>query len=380
MGVRTNAPDRTDARRPFGSRGYRLGEPAFRHPARHCTPHGAPFLVERGVDPSEEGLGPALIMRLLLALPEQPSYFRQLATQPTMAQALWTTIHELRMTGVRAEDLPASAFASEDKVIEFKALLAAYERFLADNLRGDMATVYEEALRHPDWCPIQQQDCWIEMPEVCWTPLQRRLLDSMPGERIRPRALLLPGATVPRRLERVHVEQIAPDSSASLAFLLEPAKAAAAKNIDLFHAGGCEAEVEEVFRRILASGRSLDEVEIACASDRYASLIWDKACRHDWPVTIASGLPATLTRPGRALVGLSAWIEGDFSGGALRRLLQSGDLSLGSGTDLTPARAARLLVKAETAWGRATYGLSLGRLANKYRTWGTGGGPLGRAA
>lgn len=30
----------------------------------------APFLVERGVDPSSEGLGPALIMSLLLELPE----------------------------------------------------------------------------------------------------------------------------------------------------------------------------------------------------------------------------------------------------------------------------------------------------------------------
>ena len=49
---------------------------------------GAPFLVERGIDPSEEGLGPALIMRLLLDLPIQPGYFRPLASQPTMAQAL----------------------------------------------------------------------------------------------------------------------------------------------------------------------------------------------------------------------------------------------------------------------------------------------------
>jgi hypothetical protein len=30
---------------------------------------GAPFLVERGIDPSEEGLGPALMMRLLFDLP-----------------------------------------------------------------------------------------------------------------------------------------------------------------------------------------------------------------------------------------------------------------------------------------------------------------------
>src|SRR6187455_549232 len=43
---------------------------------------GAPFLVERGVDPSGEGLGPALIMRLLLALPEEGGYFRPLAQQP----------------------------------------------------------------------------------------------------------------------------------------------------------------------------------------------------------------------------------------------------------------------------------------------------------
>src|SRR4026207_1574700 len=60
---------------------------------------GAPFLVERGIDPSEEGLGPALMMRLLLDLPEKDGYFRPLADQPTMAQALWSTISELRVAG-----------------------------------------------------------------------------------------------------------------------------------------------------------------------------------------------------------------------------------------------------------------------------------------
>src|SRR6478672_12957508 len=48
---------------------------------------GAPFLVERGIDPSTEGLGPALIMRLLLDLNEDPSYFRPLGNQPGMAEA-----------------------------------------------------------------------------------------------------------------------------------------------------------------------------------------------------------------------------------------------------------------------------------------------------
>src|SRR6266478_6518061 len=73
---------------------------------------GAPFLVERGIDPSEEGLGAALIMRLLLELPEDGGYFRSLADQPTMAQALWTTVRELRMAGVRARQISPEAFTS----------------------------------------------------------------------------------------------------------------------------------------------------------------------------------------------------------------------------------------------------------------------------
>ena len=49
---------------------------------------GAPFLVERGIDPSEEELGPALMMRLLMDLPEAGGYFRPMAGHPTLAQAL----------------------------------------------------------------------------------------------------------------------------------------------------------------------------------------------------------------------------------------------------------------------------------------------------
>ena len=90
---------------------------------------GAPFLVELGVDPSEEGLGPALIMRLLLGLPDGPSYFRPLANQPEMARALWTTIRELRMAGIKAKDIVAEAFASSDKHAEFRSLLGGEFRF-----------------------------------------------------------------------------------------------------------------------------------------------------------------------------------------------------------------------------------------------------------
>jgi hypothetical protein len=100
---------------------------------------GGPFLVERGIHPSEEGLGPALMMRLLHDRPLEHGYFRPLADHPTMAQALWATLRELGMAGVRPEDLKPEAFSSPTKHAELVALLSAYKRFLEEHKRGDMA-------------------------------------------------------------------------------------------------------------------------------------------------------------------------------------------------------------------------------------------------
>ncbi len=168
-------------------------------------------------------------------------------------------------------------------------------------------------------------------------------------------------------------ERIVPNFPANaLAFLMSPASApppgASNAKIALFQAGGREAEIEEVFRRILATGASLDQVEIACASDAHVALIWEKALRHNWPVTLGSGIPAVFTHPGRALIGLCDWIETDFSAGHFRRLLQSGDLRVEKDEGFTAGQAARLLARAEAGWGRATYGLALGRLHKMYES------------
>src|SRR5688572_4882664 len=322
---------------------------------------GAPFLVERGVDPSEEGLGPALVMRLLLDLPERDAYFRPLASQPSMAAALWSTMRELRMAGVRASDLAADHFESRQKHAELVALLTAFESFLTTKARGDRATVFHEALQHVDWCPIQPPDCWTMMPEVVWSPLERRLFGALPGERIVPRSIALAGLAHPRRLQGFSSERIAPTTSNTLAFLMQPEGCPplpAPPVPNLFHAGSIEAEVEEVFRRILSSGVSLDRVEIVCAAPAYPPLVWEKALRYEWPVTIAHGVASALTRPGRALLALTEWIEDGFAAGRLRRMFESGDVRLDDNAGIAPGRAARLLVQAEAAWGRDTYRLA----------------------
>ena len=246
-----------------------------------------------------------------------------------MAQALWTTVHELRMAGVKSDQLKPEAFESSAKHAELRALLAAYEQFLVTNKRGDMATVYEEAVRHPDWCPIQPEDCWTELPDVIWTPLQRRLIDRHAGRAHHAReSLRSHGTTIPRRGAAHEVDRVGANAASLPAGVPDGAGNAVRHRIPgrhkrtvrtpfgiaLFHAGGREAEIEEVFRRILANGASLDQVEIACASDVHVALVWEKALRHEWPVTLGPGIPAPSTRPGRALIGFCDWIETDFRG------------------------------------------------------------------
>ena len=169
---------------------------------------GAPFLVERGIDPSEEGLGPALMMRLLLELPEQGGYFRALAEQPSLAEAVWTTLRELRMAGIESDAVPVEAFESPAKHTEIVALLAAYEAHL------------ESAGPRPTWPPSTRRRwpiptgarssrrtagpscrtcCGRRSSGGCWTPC--------PASASGPQALALPGVTVPRRLAAAPAER-----------------------------------------------------------------------------------------------------------------------------------------------------------------------------
>ncbi len=86
--------------------------------------------------------------------------------------------------------------------------------------------------------------------------------------------------------------------------------------------------MEEVLRRIAKAGGPLDQVEIACPRPEQAALVWEKAQRHEWPVTIGPGIPVALTRPGRGLLAFCEWVAGGLAASRLRRMLQSGDVRL----------------------------------------------------
>src|SRR5439155_7990205 len=281
------------------------------------------------------------------------------ADQPEMAEALWSTIRELRLAGVTAGTLRAEAFTVAEKHAELQALLASYERYLAEHRLADEAQVYRAALRDLGTAPIGAGDVRIELPGVIWSSLEHQLLDALPGEAVRSRTLALPGAPTPRREAR-HGSRSTPSSPAGrLAYVMDPAAAPAPHRdgtITMFRAAGREAEIEHVMRLIAKDGRRLDDVEVVCPSSDDAALVWDKATRHGWPVTLSAGVPAALTRPGRALRAFLAWAEEGLPAAALRRLLQSGDVKLGLQDGPSPGQAARLLAHAKATWGRGTYG------------------------
>src|SRR5439155_736371 len=160
-----------------------------------------------------------------------------------------------------AGTLRAEAFTVAEKHAELQALLASYERYLAEHRLADEADVYRAALSDLGTAPIAAGDVRLELPGVIWSPLERQLLDALPGEA--------------------------------------------------------------------------------------AALVWDKATRHGWPVTLSAGVPAALTRPGRALRAFLTWAEEGFPAATLRRLLQSGDVKLDFQDGPSPGQAARLLARAE---------------------------------
>lgn len=373
---------------PSHAAGHALGETIAREGTpwsnlRVVTPldlalrMAGPWLVERGLAPDDESRGPASVMRLLRDLRVTPGYFQALADQPAMATALWRALRELRLAGLPADALPPAAFVPPGKHGELRALATAYERHLAGAALADGADVFALARAHPAFCPVRAADLLIEWPAIAWPPVVRRFLDALPGERVEAHGLVPAGADPGDHARRwgAPARPMAPApllDAARLAWLREVETApppAHDGSLQLFHAGGRHAELDEVTRRILAAGQPLDRVEIACATDDHAWLAWETCVRLGWPVTVSAGVPVAATTPARALFRWIDWVDGRFSAAAMRRLLLSGTVApaafgaRGDADRLSAGAASRLVAAAEPTWGRDTWARALGAYA-----------------
>lgn len=123
---------------------------------------------------------------------------------------------------------------------------------------------------------------------------------------------------------------------------------------------GAESEVEAVFRNILRSGASYDDVELAYADpDPYRTIVETVAERHDVPITLSAGRPAMATSVGQSLQGFLEWISGGLEVATLIRLLRGGLLRVDRVVDkvgeLDSSRAATILAEQRYAPGPRGY-------------------------
>ena len=333
-----------------------------------------PTLARQNRTVLDPAAGPALFLGLLLDLPDPVApYFRAIAEQPGVADALWSTVNELRLADVCTGTLQIEQFESPAKAEELKALLKAYEFYLDEHRLADSSACLRTAIAVANKFPVTPHSLLLEMAGSCASTLERSFLDSLPACRIPAHIAAAPGLELPPSFGRLNnkiqlIEPLDASSDASrLAWLAQPAEAPGPVHdgsLVLFRAAGREAEVEEVLRRIQAASLPLGSVEVVCAQPaEYGPLFWEKAVRHDLAVTIDRGIPGALTRPVRAALGLCHWVENDFPAVRLAHMLEAGIFTPGADADLTGSAAARILRQCGATIGRKSYSVALAAYA-----------------
>ena len=333
-----------------------------------------PALSTAGKRVVKGGIGPALTLQLLLNVGTGTGeYFGPIADQPGVADALWRAVCDLRLAGLTHADLVPSAFSNPVKHRELRELLRAYENYLDEKRLADMADIYHNATEQYSKFPVTSECQILELPGACSCQVERIFLDSLPGERVAAEIVELPARAI--QSARMPAVVSAPTSlcppdvpetdSQLLAWIEDPIEAPLPfgdGSLSLFHAAGREAEVMEVLRRIQQSGEPLDSVEIICNRvGEQIPLLWEKSARLGIPMTFEAGVPATFTRPIRAVLGLCDWIDSGFSASRLSRMFEAGILNTAE-EKLTSGRAARILRQSEASSGRESYARALNGL------------------
>jgi ATP-dependent helicase/nuclease subunit B len=317
-----------------------------------------------------------------LAAGKKGHYFEGAAEIPGILKCLDKTLNEMRMAGLESEGVDPEAFIIPGKGEELVWLIDVYERYLRENKLIDTPVLLRTAMKK-----LQQENIPGNQPIVM-------VLSDFPLAQLEKDLISLAGRgklvavdhdrplsfDVPARLFAPEnpLEKVTPEPVSDielLAFLFQPEKARPPfqdGTVSLFHALGESNEVREVFRRILQSGISLDDVEIMVTkTDPYCSLIYEIANSLEIPVTFAGGIPVSYSRPGRALILFLRWIASDFSASIFRRLVSGGDITFDrvdmKGDPPSPGRAAAIIREAAIGWGRERYGSMLASLAKSYQ-------------
>lgn len=283
-------------------------------------------------------------------------YFKTINEAGLLSSLLLHSIRDLRLAGLKTENIDPGAFANPQKGREMKAIFNQYDLGLEASHLVDEAEIYERAeALVPDELDALAARLLLIPEQMELSTASERFLRHFQAA-----SLVLAGDPVVG-LNNPGAKRFTPASSpppeSGLSYIFEPAaNRLAVDDIEIFPAYGEACEVREVLRRIKHDGAALDQVKVVMSRNQpYLALLYDETLRLQLPVTWARGVPVTYTRPGRLLSGILEWINSNYPIKIIYRLLTGGDL------EVFPAlEAAQLLRDSRILWGRNR---SLKRLA-----------------
>ena len=304
-----------------------------------CAAATSPWLLEQGLNPCPETLGPSLLASLLMSSSQKSEpYFSPLILQPGMADALWKTLQEFRMAGLSASDL--QRLEGTPKNLELMGLFQSYQDYLAAEQLVDRPGLFQSQGQES---AIAGEDQLVVYPYHHWSRLEQQWIDSLAAK---------PRATGPAEHNDANDSAsrggVSPSQSPGSVRALwvsgaQPYYKVAHRRID---------EIDQIARTILQPEDSspADSAEIAAASEDYP-LIRDRMASWGVNCTFERGLPILTTRPGQAVEGLLNWLEKGLPAAELRELLNAQLLW----AEPSSFKAVRLLESAQVSWGREPY-------------------------
>lgn len=258
-------------------------------------------------------------------------YFKTINEVGLLSGLLLRSLRDLRLSGLKIEDIEPGAFVDSQKGREMQAIFNQYDLALEANQLVDEVEVYERALAlvadEPDAAPP-----WMLLiPEqLGLSPSAYRFLERFQGvSRVLAQDPVI-GLANPVKGRFQLADAVQPPPESSLSYIFEPA----ANHLDpaevqIFQAYGEAAEVREVLRRIKQQGQALDQVAVVVSRTQpYLALLYGEALRLELPVTWAQGVPVAYTRPGRLLRGLLEWMSSNYPVSIIYRLLAGGALDV----------------------------------------------------
>jgi len=246
-----------------------------------------------------------------------------------LAERVLASLEALRAAGLTSRDV-VGGLGRSAKARDLGLLLDRYTATLEGLTLVDQAGELALAIEHVTSGRVPAAIAHVLVPDdIDPPPLERSLLEALaaaPGVTVHTLATdpPLPAAPAPIDISRLTV----------------------------FRAAGEANEVRHVLRTAIASGLTLDEIEIVHTdAATYPPLVREIVAAlprpatniagdDHLPVTFAEGLPLADSKPGRALAGWLAWRRDGHPQSGLERLLRDGVLELGAVVPDAPRSSA----------------------------------------